>query len=103
MGTDLTKNTTLQLSVTFFEIKKVKSISREFESYGDSMLIRLLCKIQKNGGSLIWNEKEKLKFCLSCPFMISTKYVDEFIQKCLEYGVFSYEEFINSSKLIFVE
>lgn len=56
MGTVKTNKTTFQFSVDFFDDDRIKNVSHEYPCFGESLLIRIICEIQKNGWKLIWDQ-----------------------------------------------
>ncbi len=76
------------LDVDIFEDDKVALISSEFGAIGESILIRLLCKIYKNGYYYRWGGDECLLFCKWAGGIFVQNQVEEVLMGCLRRSIF---------------
>ncbi len=74
--------------VDMFDDDKVSLISIEFGAVGESILIRLLCKIYRNGYFYQWGEDECLTFCKWSGGIFVPGTVKEVINGCIRRGLF---------------
>ena len=76
------------LDVDIFEDDKVALISSEFGAIGESILIRLFCKIYKNGYFYRWGGDECLLFCKWAGGIFVQNQVEEVLKGCLRRSIF---------------
>lgn len=74
--------------VDFFEDPKVELISSEFETKGESIMIRLMCRIYRNGYFLPWDKDQSLLFAKRVGNSITGALVDEVVQGLIRRSFF---------------
>jgi hypothetical protein len=76
------------LDVDFFEDDKVQFISLRFGLKGDAILMRLLCKIYRQGFAFEFNEDVALLFARSVGDISLHGLVNDVVNECLKRGFF---------------
>lgn len=74
--------------VDFFDDPKVELISSEFETKGDSIMIRLMCRIYRNGYYLPWNKDQSLLFAKRVGSSVTGALVEEVVQGLIRRSFF---------------
>lgn len=74
--------------VDFFEDPKVELISSEFETKGDSIMLRLMCKIYRNGYFLPWDKDQSLLLAKRVGSSVTGALVDEVVQGLIRRSFF---------------
>lgn len=76
------------LDVNFYDDDKVALIVSEFGIIGEAILVRLLCRIYKNGYYWRWSDDECLLFCKWAGGRFVPNQVREVISGCLRRSIF---------------
>lgn len=74
--------------VTFHDDDKIALLTAEFNVIAEAIIIRLLCKIYKNGYYYAWGEDERLLFCRWAGGIFVPNQVDEVVKGCLRRSFF---------------
>lgn len=74
--------------VDFFDDPKVELISSEFETKGDSIMIRLMCRIYRNGYYLPWDKDQSLLFAKRVGNSVTGALVEEVVQGLIRRSFF---------------
>ena len=74
--------------VDFHDDDKIALLTSEFNVIAEAIIIRLLCKIYKNGYYYMWGEDERLLFCRWAGGIFVPNQVDEVIKGCLRRSLF---------------
>lgn len=75
--------------VDFFDDPKVELISSEFQTKGESITIRLMCKIYRNGYFLPWDKDQSLLFAKRVGNGTTGALVDEVVQGLIRRSFFN--------------
>lgn len=76
------------LDVDFFDDDKIELISSEFGPKGESITLRLLCKIYRNGYYYQWGKDESLLFAKRVGNSVTGALVDEVVQGLIKRSFF---------------
>lgn len=76
------------MDVDFFDDPKVELISSEFETKGDSIMLRLMCRIYRNGYFLPWDKDQCLLFAKRVGSSVTGALVDEVVQGLIRRSFF---------------
>lgn len=74
--------------VDFFHDEKIEFISARFQTKGESILIRLLCKVYRNGYYTGWNTDESMLLAKRAGNNISPTLVSEVVRESVKRGFF---------------
>ncbi len=74
--------------VDFFDDDKIELINAEFGITGENIIIRLLCKIYKNGYYYQWGDDECLLFCKRAGASYRPSQIEEVISGCFRRSFF---------------
>lgn len=81
------------LNVDFFDDDKTELIESEFGVYGVFIVVKLLCKIYREGYYYKWGEDECLLFANKAGEGISAQLVDAVVRKMVQRGFFDKDMF----------
>lgn len=81
--------------VDFFNDEKIEFVSAKYGNIGELIVVKLLCRIYRNGYFLKWGEDECLLFAKRAGDGISQERVDEVINELLERDFFCKKTFKN--------
>ena len=87
------------LDVDFLEDEKLQFISATFGLKGEAIIVRLLCKIYRNGYAMEWNDDVALLFARSVGGNTSVGVVSEVVMEALKRGCFNEAVFLNFRQL----
>lgn len=76
------------LDVDFHDDDKVALLTAEFNVMAEAIMIRLLCKIYKNGYYYAWGDDERLLFCRWAGGVFVPNQVEEVVKGCLRRSFF---------------
>lgn len=76
------------LDVDFHDDDKVALLTAEFNVMAEAIIIRLLCKIYKNGYYYAWGDDERLLFCRWAGGVFVPNQVEEVVKGCLRRSFF---------------
>lgn len=76
------------MDVDFFEDPKVELISSEFETKGDSIMLRLMCKLYRNGYFIPWDKDQSLLLAKRVGSSVTGALVDEVVQGLIRRSFF---------------
>jgi hypothetical protein len=81
------------LDIDFFTDEKIQYISVLFGDTGEATIIKLLCKIYRNGYFIKWNQDAAIMFAKSAGNGISVEKVSAIVLELLKRGFFSEVKF----------
>lgn len=76
------------LDVDIFDDDKVRFVSARFQEKGELVIIKLLCKIFKNGYYIDWNEDMALLFASTAGKNLSNGLVNDIVHELIRRGFF---------------
>lgn len=76
------------MDVDFFDDPKVELISSEFETKGEAIMLRLMCRIYRNGYFLPWDKDQSLLFAKRVGNSVTGALVDEVVQGLIRRSFF---------------
>ncbi|MBN2286934.1 MAG: DUF4373 domain-containing protein [Tissierellales bacterium] len=79
--------------IDFFNDEKVQFISAKYGEFGELILIKLLCKIYRNGYFIQWGEDECLLFAKNSGDNVTPELVNRVIEECMERNFFNRQKF----------